>query len=131
MATPEKRYPEDVRKGWSAAVVTTDWGGTVLLVSARRPDGVRVTLEPFQFKEAEMGATAAPALVETREERLDNLGDVTGFLQAVVNAAWDHGIRPDAMTDRAGELGATKAHLEDMRTLVFERLPVVMERREP
>lgn len=116
-----KKYPDDFRRQWSAGAVTTDWGGTVLLVSARRPDGVRVVLAPLQFTESKnLGEAYPPALHETREERLDGIGDVTGFLQAMVNAAWDAGIRPEVMKDRAGELGATKAHLEDLRTLVFK-----------
>lgn len=116
----EKTYPQDVHQKWNAAVVTQDWSGTALVVSAQRPDGVRVALQPLTFKEFPRGAAYAPALTETREEKLDGVGDVTGFLQAIVNAAWDFGIRPEAMKDRAGELGATKAHLEDMRALVFK-----------
>jgi len=39
------------------------------------------------------------------------------LLQALVDAAWEQGIRPKGSEDTHGELKATKFHLEDMRTL--------------
>jgi hypothetical protein len=116
----QKVWPDDARQKWNAAVFQDSFGSTHLLVSARRPDGVRVSVLPLQFKTVDFGAVSEPVLSETHEERADNLGDVTNYLQAIVNAAWEHGIKPEAMKDHRGELGATKAHLEDMRALVFK-----------
>jgi len=47
-----------------------------------------------------------------------------GFIQAIVDAAWHEGIRPEALQADASEIGATKRHLEDMRTIVAEKMKV-------
>ena len=47
-----------------------------------------------------------------------------GFIQALVDAAWKEGIRPEALQADASEIGATKRHLEDMRNIVAEKLGV-------
>lgn len=52
--------------------------------------------------------------------RDDGMSDnVRGFLQAAMDAAWEYGLRPAGIKDLTGELGATKRHLEDMRTLAL------------
>ena len=58
---------------------------------------------------------------ETLEERQDNMGDVTTFLQAALDCAWEAGMRPKGWEDNRaelnGELKATKDHLADMRKM--------------
>lgn len=48
-------------------------------------------------------------------------GGVNGqdFLQAVLNHAWDVGVRPVGFLDTTKEVGALREHLHDMRALVF------------
>ena len=41
--------------------------------------------------------------------------------QSLINELWSLGLRPTEAKYPQGELNATKAHLEDMRTLVFKR----------
>jgi hypothetical protein len=42
------------------------------------------------------------------------------FMQALLNHAWDIGLRPAGFNDAKLETGAIKYHLEDMRRLVFD-----------
>lgn len=58
-----------------------------------------------------------PTLTQTREDLEDGVGDVNGFLQAALDAAWELGMRPTAYADHTNELKAVRYHLEDMRTL--------------
>lgn len=68
------------------------------------------------------GAAAdMPTLAENREETEDGLGDVTGFLQAALDAAWEQGLRPTTYADHTNELKAVRYHLEDMRLLAKVR----------
>ncbi len=83
--------------------------GYDLYVVNVRDDGVRECLCDMKFVEvAEYGVAAK---VQVRDQQ---------FLQAIVDAAWRAGIRPEALQADASEIGATKRHLEDMRALVFK-----------
>lgn len=64
-------------------------------------------------------APQPPMLMETWESRQDGVGDVTGFVQAVMDAAWEAGLRPSQYRDAIQELGAVRYHLEDMRSLAL------------
>lgn len=44
----------------------------------------------------------------------------TDFLQAVMDAAWEYGLRPSAFKDHEAAYDAQTRHLEDMRALVFK-----------
>jgi len=44
------------------------------------------------------------------------------MLQALVDACWRAGIRPEALQADASEIGATKRHLEDMRAIAFHKV---------
>lgn len=41
------------------------------------------------------------------------------FLQAMMNAAWEIGIRPSSAQDQRNELAAVRYHLEDMRKIAL------------
>lgn len=43
--------------------------------------------------------------------------EIRSFLQQISDFAWEQGIRPNGSQDVAGELKATKTHLEDMRRI--------------
>lgn len=45
--------------------------------------------------------------------------DVEDFLRAMMDAAWELGIRPTGYENHANELNATRYHLEDMRQLAL------------
>jgi hypothetical protein len=73
-----------------------------------------------------------PLIVKTFEQGLMTtddggiLGDQTkaecqDFLRALMDAAWEIGIRPSQFTDHTNELKATRFHLEDMRLLAKVR----------
>jgi hypothetical protein len=56
----------------------------------------------------------------TMHEPTIRLNDET--LQGLMNELWHAGFRPKDDIGGAGELGATKAHLKDMRAIAFNRL---------
>ncbi len=49
------------------------------------------------------------------------MGQVEGFLQAAMDAAWGLGLRPTGFKDHTNELTAVRYHLEDMRLLAKVR----------
>lgn len=84
------------------------WGGEVK----------RGLVQPLVLAQVERGMVYdTPTLSETFEDSQDNTGDVTGFLQAALDAAWELGMRPTAYADHTNELKAVRYHLEDMRQL--------------
>lgn len=116
----EKTWPDDAREKWRAKVGSNDFGhGRALFVSAQRPDGVRLAVTGLTWTPVERFSAYPPTLAETYEEERDNLGDVTNFLQVIVDAAWEAGIKPVQAKAGDGEIGAVRAHLDDMRSLVF------------
>lgn len=121
---PQKTWPDDMHERWRASVFTDSCGVRSLHISCRRPGGAmaaRLAVLPMSFKESAIMEMTDAVLSETFEEERDGLGDVTNFLKAIVEAAWEAGIRPDSMKDRQGEIGAVRYHLEDMRRLVFDQ----------
>lgn len=117
----DKTWPDDAREKWRAKVGVNEYGhGRALYVSAQRPDGVRLAVTGLVWTPVERFSVYPPTLQETYEEERDRVGDVTNFLQAVVDAAWEAGIKPVQAKAGDGEIGAVRAHLEDMRTLVFD-----------
>lgn len=104
-----------------------DWGsysrGTQLHISTKLGEKFDSVLMAPMAKRREPGEITLPFLEETYEESRDNVGAVTNFLQAALDAAWEYGLRPKGVNDPAvglAELRATKGHLEDMRALVFK-----------
>ena len=53
--------------------------------------------------------------------------DVQDFLQAMLNVAWDAGLRPKSFEQPTSELKAVRDHLQDMRKLVFDDKPQVTQ----
>lgn len=49
------------------------------------------------------------------------MGDVEGFLQAMLNLAWGEGMRPTGFADVKNEIAAVRYHLEDMRKLALPK----------
>jgi len=46
--------------------------------------------------------------------------DTSGLVQAIINAAWDAGMRPHGHKDEASSITRIEDHLADMRRLVFK-----------
>ncbi len=46
------------------------------------------------------------------------------FLQDMLDAAWEIGLRPTGAADQKGTLDATQAHLRDMRAIVAGKLKI-------
>ncbi len=44
------------------------------------------------------------------------------LLQAMLDAAWDHGMRPSGYSDVAEAMKASDAHLQDMRAIAFHKI---------
>ncbi len=49
--------------------------------------------------------------------------EVEDFMRAIMDAAWEVGIRPTGLSDHTNELTAVRCHLEDMRLLAKVRKP--------
>lgn len=76
------------------------------------------------FTWVEVPAGQAPRTVgamqlttERREEVDDGMGS---FLQAMLDCAWNAGMRPRGFKDHTNELAAVRYHLEDMRKLALK-----------
>lgn len=110
-----------IRYGWRFFVEHKPWDDSSAL-HIRYVGGEygreRSAVAPLVLVKVEQGvAHDVPALAETREDVQDGVGDVTGFLQAALDAAWERGLRPTGFKDHTNELTAVRYHLEDMRTL--------------
>jgi hypothetical protein len=84
----------------------------VLIVDLQR-DGSRAYAKPLVFEKAEPGSYVREATIEDGDE----------FLQAVLNHAWEIGLRPAGFNDTTQQVAAIKDHLSDMRALVFKTKP--------
>lgn len=112
---------------WKIFVDKQPWNGSQrLFMVVAGPMGARSYVGPLTLKTHDPGA-AVPfddaTLSETMENREDGVGDVTGFLQAALDAAWEHGLRPTGFADHTNELAAVRYHLEDMRELTGKLNP--------
>jgi hypothetical protein len=95
-----------------------------LFIQHTTQDGQRSIVQPFQAAPVERGQRYDIAtLSESRADTDDLCGDVTNFLQAALECAWEQGLRPKGFADHANELSATRAHLEDMRSLALKIPP--------
>jgi hypothetical protein len=77
--------------------------------------------EEGQTQVAQLAWEDAP-LHETLASRANYLQEEAA--QQLMNALWECGIRPAQAAGSAGQLEAQRAHLEDLRRLVFDKAPV-------
>lgn len=85
----------------------------------------RTFVQPFTLK-------TFPAHVAVPDNELFCLQDkpwgeetVKNFLQAMMDQAWEIGLRPKGLKDQTGELAAVRYHLEDMRRLALDVSPTI------
>lgn len=109
---------------WSAFLEAQGWSGSKrLFLTVMKRDGLGgrsqryAVAPPTLIPLTEREPYDVPTLEESRNEEQDNIGDVTGFLQAMADLAWEQGIRPSGFKDHTAELGAVRYHLEDMRKI--------------
>lgn len=109
---------------WKFFVEEQRWNATKQLYITHhlprgRGDGQRsvARIELVNLDIGPAGPLDQATLSQTREDALDNIPDVDGFLQAAIDAAWEMGMRPKGFADHTSELKATRYHLEDMRVL--------------
>lgn len=119
---PVRTWPNDFKERWKAEITTDGFRIRRLIVGSCVPSGgPRVIVSPLSYKEVTSGYVESPAmLTETAEERADGIGEITGFVQAILDAAWDAGMRPSQARDATEEIKAIRYHLEDMRSLAFK-----------
>ena len=102
---------------WKAFIDINDYGRTARLnIGDMRQDGSAHILfaDPVAIKRYEPGEYID---TETHGVRLPS-DDMTGVLQAIMDAAWEKGIRPSQ--SQADTVNATLGrHLEDMRAIAF------------
>ncbi len=77
---------------------------------------------PLVMKSVDSGAAIPEADVTMRFGGFGG-AELDDFLRAFVEAAWERGIRPKALSDQRGELAATREHLADFKRLVFGAYP--------
>lgn len=110
---------------WSFFVDEKPWDKSKRLFAIRTQPGAggqRELVHSIVAQPIERGMAADVALLEESwEDQADGVGDVTGFLQAALDAAWEIGMRPTAYADHTNELKAVRYHLEDMRTLAMPK----------
>lgn len=85
----------------------------VYIISEDPSGDIRTSVLPFVFKDTKSGPVYEPMepALKANSEMVDSM------LQAIVDAAWEEGIKPRQIEDLGGELKATKYHLEDMRRM--------------
>ena len=69
-------------------------------------------------KHIEMETIKRGQIIPYNEEGFMSPGEVEPFLQAMLDCAWEAGMRPLKFSDHTNELTAVRYHLEDMRKLV-------------
>ncbi len=99
---------------WKAYLEDQPWMGRRCLHLARtEPAGTRGLVQALTLgnvRPGELAPESAGVLGDMSEETDD-------FLRAIIDAAWEHGIRPTGFQDHTNELTAVRFHLEDMRLL--------------
>lgn len=83
------------------AAAFTDWQGNRSFIQA-----------PLAMKQYD-----SRSLIEDKDVDLARDMDGRAFLQAMLDAAWELGLRPEGYENHTNELKAVRYHLEDMRTL--------------
>lgn len=86
-----------------------------LAILAEHQDGSCAVAQPLQFVRYDAGMV--PEF--TIDQSMVPGYDARAVLQAFLDHAWEIGMRPAGFADTTEQVGAIKAHLADMRALVF------------
>ena len=99
---------------WKAHLQDQPWRmQRCLHVIRRDPNGSVAIAGPLIMH----GASVGELLPETDGILAGYSQETDDFLRAIMDAAWEAGIRPTGFEDHTNELKATRYHLEDMRLL--------------
>ena len=116
---------------WRCYVGRADYDTSVSLYLARYVDDgngtKREVVGPMRVAEISDVTPIQPEQIFYRcdDGAFGRLGEIGEILQAIVDEAWKHGIRPTGVEiDNKSELSATKAHLADMRAIAFTKTNV-------
>lgn len=89
--------------------------GARIAIVREHDDGSVEFVQPFTL-------TTIPPGEQFPTEGTVQLRDALPFLRAMLNAAWEHGLRPDGFNDTRESMKATSAHLQDMRAIAFHKI---------
>lgn len=89
---------------------TTEWRSGVEIRARANNGGGYAYMEPVVFSDGAEGDYLPPAMVIDMDSA-----------QRLMDELWGCGLRPTDGSGSAGAMAATQKHLEDMRSLVFEK----------
>lgn len=105
---------------WKAFIEKEPFSGRAKLrIGRQEADGAYAIVQPLVLKRHERGTMAGEEEIAVSGDGWGE-GEVRNFLQAMVDLAWQEGIRPTGVEDYRGELRAVREHLADMRTLALK-----------
>ena len=106
---------------WRAFLERRPWDGreNLRIIRGRQGDAFDL-VQPFTFKSYPPFSAAPEDEVALRGNAFADGGGVRDFLQAMVNLAWENGIKPIQLEDQRNELKAVRDHLADMRMLAMK-----------
>ena len=106
---------------WKAFLESRPWDGLERLrIVRRRQDGSYDLVQPFTLKSYPPYSPAPESEFAIEGNSFIGEGGAKDFLQAMVNLAWDHGIKPIQLEDQKNELKAVRDHLADMRAIALK-----------
>ena len=106
---------------WVFHIENNPVNATMQVWGAEQPQsGSHSVLQPIEFKASKLGARPKP-FIDMRDDHAKQM------LQALVDACWNHGIRPSGYEDFRKQNDAIGAHLKDMRVIVADKLKVGLD----
>lgn len=106
---------------WKAYFEKQPWSLTESLHIVREtPDGRLEVLRSPEVQSYDPGSFV-PQDKPFLKSDYGSRADVRGFMQAVMDAAWEEGMRPTGFADVKNEIAAVRYHLEDMRKLALPK----------
>lgn len=108
---------------WRAFIEKQPWSNSESLRIARMSDDKIAVVQPLTLKLYERGSLIADEAPTLAGHAWGGGEDVRGFLQAIVDMAWQEGIRPAGLEDNRNELKAVRDHLSDMRDFARGSFP--------
>lgn len=103
---------------WRAYIERVDYQAVLnLYLIDTDSGGAARQVRPVAFAPATAGSLRKPAVSMEPDEGRQ-------FLQAIVDAAWENGIRPTGYDDFRRENDARRAHLDDLRAVVGKTLDI-------
>lgn len=102
---------------WKAVLETGFHQQDRLFLACKEFNGKTRIAAPLTLMDIAAGELAQPTMYDSLEAVQDGFPTVRDFMQAVLDEAWAHGLRPKSFESHENELTAVRYHLEDMRKL--------------